>query len=166
MALGRELVRAARGIFGRVLAQYVEAGETLLPPRLTTVERDALTAVEGMLVFNETTSTPQMYIDGAWVDLSAYLGPPVTVTSSPYTVGAESVILVDDDTVGGAVTVNLPAASTWEDQVKHIKKLGTTGTVTVDGNASETIDGATTQALAAQYDAIRIYSDGTDIHIL
>jgi hypothetical protein len=37
--------------------------------------------------------------------------------------------------------------------------------VTVDGNASETIDGALTYALAVQYQSITIISDGTNWHI-
>ena len=38
--------------------------------------------------------------------------------------------------------------------------------VTIDGNASETIDGATTYALSAQYQSISIYSDGSNWHVV
>ena len=34
--------------------------------------------------------------------------------------------------------------------------------VTIDGNGAETIDGATTQALAAQYDALEVVTDGVE----
>ena len=44
-----------------------------------------------------------------------------------------------------------------------IKKVDATGSaVTVDGNASETIDGATTYPLGAQWKYVTIVSDGTN----
>jgi hypothetical protein len=69
-----------------------------------------------------------------------------TVTGTTHTAGDEHVILVDDDTAGAAVTVTLPTAAT-ADTIYHIKKLGSTANVTVDGNGAETIDGATTAVL-------------------
>lgn len=47
------------------------AGTTgaLLVPRLTTTQRDALTAVNGMIIYNTTTNTMQGYINGAWADM-------------------------------------------------------------------------------------------------
>lgn len=88
------------------------------------------------------------------------------VQATPYTVGDEDVVLVDDDTVGGAVTVNLPPAANNDGRCRIVKKLGTGGNVTIDGNASEEIDGATTNVLSSQFDAIRILSDGTGWHII
>ena len=56
----------------------------------------------------------------------------------------------------GTFTVNLQALSTVPvGRVIIVKNMGA-GTITVDGNASETIDGATTQAMASQYDVLRI----------
>jgi len=48
---------------GTVAASYVQFGS------LTTVERDALTAANGMVIYNETTNKFQGYENGAWVDL-------------------------------------------------------------------------------------------------
>lgn len=47
------------------------AGTTgaFLLPRLTTVERDALTATNGLCLYNTSTDKPQCYVAGAWVDL-------------------------------------------------------------------------------------------------
>jgi hypothetical protein len=42
----------------------------LLLPRMTTTQRDALTAVNGMIIYNTTTNTTEARQDGAWVDLS------------------------------------------------------------------------------------------------
>lgn len=73
----------------------------------------------------------------------------------------------DDDVVlcsasGGAFTVTLPAVASFQHKVYTIMKTDSGGNaVTVDGNASETINGATTQALAAQYDSITIVCNGT-----
>ena len=59
----------------------------------------------------------------------------VTGTSATLT-DDDHVVLVDDDTAGAAVTINLPAASDSEGNIYTIKKLGTTANVTVDANGS------------------------------
>jgi hypothetical protein len=41
----------------------------VLLPRLTTAQRDALTATNGMILYNTTTDKIQAYAGGAWVDL-------------------------------------------------------------------------------------------------
>ena len=41
----------------------------ILFPRLTTTERDALTPVNGLVIYNSTTNKLQVYAGGAWVDL-------------------------------------------------------------------------------------------------
>ena len=88
----------------------------------------------------------------------------VTVTSTSYTAALERIILVDDDTAAATVTILLPAAATWD--MYHIKKLGTTADVIVDGNASETIDGGLTAVLTTQYESIMIISDGSNWHVI
>ena len=90
----------------------------------------------------------------------------VTVTDTAYTVLEKVYILVDDDTAGGAVTITLPEAIGSTDKKIHVKKLGTTGNVTVDGSGSETIDGSATQSLTSQYQSITIVCDGSEWHIL
>ena len=90
----------------------------------------------------------------------------VVVTTTAYTLLSKDYVLVDDDTAGGAVTITLPPAIDNTDRVVVIKKLGTTGNVIIDGNASETIDGATTQTITAQYDSYTILCDGTGWHIV
>jgi len=59
-------------------------------------------------------------------------------------------------------TITLPAAATSTDVVIEAKKVDSgAGDLIIDGNASETIDGATTQTLASQYDSIVVHCDGT-----
>jgi len=62
-------------------------------------------------------------------------------------------------------TVTLPASSGITGRTYHIKNVGT-GTITVDGNASETIDGATTAVISAQFASIMIVCDGSNWHII
>ena len=41
----------------------------LLVPRMTTIQRDTLTATNGMIIYNTTTATMQGYINGAWANM-------------------------------------------------------------------------------------------------
>jgi hypothetical protein len=69
------------------------------------------------------------------------------------------------DCTSGTFTVTLPASSGRTGRILIIKNSGA-GTITVDGNASETIDGAATYSLAVQYATIQIMSDGTNWKII
>lgn len=62
-------------------------------------------------------------------------------------------------------TVSLPTAVGITGRIYVIKNTGT-GTITVDGNGSETIDGALTFLLDAQYESITIQSTGSGWIIL
>lgn len=63
---------------------------------------------------------------------------------------------------GGAFSVNLPAATSSTGLVLTIKKIdASANAVTIDGNSSETIDGATTKALSSQYASSTIVCDGS-----
>jgi hypothetical protein len=67
------------------------------------------------------------------------------------------------DASGGAFTVTLPAAATVSGSSISVKKSdASANAVTVDGNAAETIDGAATLALSTQYEAVTLWSDGTN----
>lgn len=43
--------------------------KAFVPSRMNTTQRDALTAIEGMIIFNTSTSKLQVYASGSWVDL-------------------------------------------------------------------------------------------------
>lgn len=92
---------------------------------------------------------------------------PTTATlakSVDYTVVAGdkgSMILVDAS--GGARTITLLTATA--DFTLAVKKTDSSAnTVTIDGSGAETIDGALTLVLEAQYDAANLRSDGTSWH--
>ncbi len=69
------------------------------------------------------------------------------------------------DCTSGTFTVTLPASSGRTGRILIIKNSGA-GTITVDGNAAETIDGAATYAISVQYGTIQIMSDGTNWKII
>jgi hypothetical protein len=61
----------------------------------------------------------------------------------------------------GAITVTLPTAAGITGQEFTIKNL-TANAVTVATTSSQTIDGATTYALAAQWKYVRVVSNGSN----
>lgn len=84
-----------------------------------------------------------------------------TETSASVNAGANTFLMCD--ATSNNITVNLPAASGVTGRVYVIKKIDSgSNTVTVDGNGSEALDGATTQVLSSQYDVIRIICDGSN----
>ena len=71
------------------------------------------------------------------------------------------------DATSGAVTLTLLAAATAADGFEFcVKKTDSSANaVTLDGNASETIDGATTYALSGQNASAIIMCDGSNWHV-
>lgn len=79
----------------------------------------------------------------------------ITLTDAYFTVGV--------DASGANRTVTLPPANPAARRIYVIKKLDSSGnTVTIDGDGSETIDGATTKVISTQYAGVMIQSDGTN----
>lgn len=82
-----------------------------------------------------------------------------TATGNDYTITV--------DASGAARTITLPAAASHTARIYVIKKIDSSGnTVTIDANASETIDGATTVVLSTQYAGKVIQCDGSNWHII
>jgi hypothetical protein len=69
------------------------------------------------------------------------------------------------DCTTGTFTVNLFTAVGNTGRILIIKNSGT-GTITVDPNGSQTIDGATTQSLSTQWSRVHIISDGANWKII
>lgn len=70
----------------------------------------------------------------------------------------------DDDTAGSGINVTLLSVSN-HDGVKTHKKIGSTGTVTLNPPAGVLIDGAPVYVLNSQYQSVQIYTDGTNYFI-
>lgn len=100
-------------------------------------------------------------LNGSYQD--AVLGNVRSISAADTVLKTDGLIIL---TGTGTYTLNLPAASTMSGSTVKFKKTGASGTITLDGNASETIDGATTYAITAQYRSVEIYSDGTNWHVL
>jgi hypothetical protein len=86
----------------------------------------------------------------------------LTLTASATIKPEHSLVLVD--TTGGSVAVTLPPARKCKGRFYRFKKLVAANTMTLVGNGAETIDGAATAAISAQYGNHTIASDGSNWH--
>jgi hypothetical protein len=94
--------------------------------------------------------------------------PAVLSKSADYTVATSDgdIVLILGTTSGGNVTITLYAASGNSGNIVHVKKLLAANSLIIDGNSSETIDGATTQTITAQYTCLTLCCDGSNWHII
>lgn len=92
------------------------------------------------------------------LQIKAITAATIIVTADPY------VVYVCGGS--GVYSVTLPAAASSTNRVLIFKRTNASNNVTIDGNASENIDGATTKVLSANYDSIMIVCDGADWHII
>ena len=82
-------------------------------------------------------------------------------------VSASTTILTGDyailaNSTAAFINVSLPAAATATGRIYFVKRVNAgANNVTVDGFGSETIDGATTHVLSAQWARVEIISSGT-----
>ncbi|NBU24015.1 MAG: hypothetical protein EBS38_08985, partial [Actinobacteria bacterium] len=63
LALGTSAVATSAAL------QIESTTGALIVPRMTTAQRDALTALNGMIIYNTTTNTMQGRINGAWANM-------------------------------------------------------------------------------------------------
>ena len=91
---------------------------------------------------------------------------PITTKTADYTAGASDyTILVSCSSAN--ITITLPAVASYVGRIYNIKKIDATGyTVIIDGNSSETIDGALTQTISTQYETITIQNNGSAWYII
>ena len=90
----------------------------------------------------------------------------ITITDADVTLD-ETHYTVRMSTGNSNRTVNLPAASEVFGRIYIVKKVDAgTGTVTIDANSAETIDGASTQIIVTQYNTYTIQSNGTGWDII
>ena len=75
--------------------------------------------------------------------------------------------IIRADATSAAITLTLETAAGCDGRLHHIKKIdSSSNAITIDGNGSETIDGASTYTLSAQYDHVLLISNGTNWDIL
>ncbi len=79
--------------------------------------------------------------------------------------GEDEGILADGSS-GGSFTVTMPKVTDDVIDAYIIKNIGASGTITVDGDGAELIDGATTIALASQWDCAVLATDNVEWHVI
>ena len=94
------------------------------------------------------------------IDLRARIKPGARIAVGAGSRGITDYALIVD-TSAGNVTITLPPAASSSGTILVFKKSSASNTVTIQANASETIDGANTQTITAQYGSLRIICDGT-----
>lgn len=103
-----------------------------------------------------------------YLPLSGYpdmLVPRTQSVTAAYTAADDLVLLAD--ATAGAFSITLPPVADSFGKLYAVKKTdASVNAVTLDGNASETIDGATTFALSAQYDWCLLVAGPSEWHIL
>lgn len=107
-----------------------------------------------------------MYVNNGEARFNAAVSKAVAGLSSTTTLdNTWHTVLAED--AGGSYSINLPAAASCTGRVYIIKKVNSSAnTITIDADASETIDGATTVALTAQWSTFQIQSNGTNWFVL
>lgn len=141
-----------------------------------------------------TTLTPYLTADGQWKTVGIFVNTQIGATASTNgilssaakstldVIGSLSTAVVaktatytatiSDHTIlcnatTGAITINLPAASGIAGREYVIKKTDSSANaITIDANASETIDGALTYTLSSQNKYVFIQTDGTSWYVI
>lgn len=124
-------------------------------PEVTLLSQGGVsTYVNGVLMSSIASTT----LFGAGLQVQTH-----TVTTATYTIDSGS---KTDYTVfcnrSGTITLTLPAPSAGRTLVIKDQGHATTFNVTINHNASETIDGATSYVLTGNYDGVTLTSDGTN----
>lgn len=127
------------------------------------IRRDAQARTDDALQFKDPLFVDQ---DGKLTaDPAAFRTQPGlirrAVTASYTMVKADELIAVTS--TGAAVTITLPPASAMKNRVVVVKDEGggaAANNVTIDGDGSETIDGAATLVISTNYGVGRVYSTG------
>lgn len=103
--------------------------------------------------------------DAAGATTWRYSDKVVASQTAAYSATGDETFIPCDATSAG-FTVTLPAASTHSGKRFTIKKTDSSANVvTVDGNGSETIDGAADVKLLLQYESVTLLCNGTGWHI-
>lgn len=96
---------------------------------------------------------------GSFLSINGGFRPKVNTVTAAITLGDGFVVVLANATTA-AFTITLPPASagTFQYQVKKIDV--SSNPVTIDADLAETIDGALTYVLPAQYECVTLQSDG------
>jgi len=150
---------------------------------LTFSDENDITVLAGYLALESEEATPTTPADGdggilyvksdgklyfishetAETDLTSGGGGGLTYENKTSTFTAEGNYFYTVSTSGGDVTVNLPAASGVAGKTVDVCHKTTGNTITIDGNADERINGATTLTLSGiAYQNVTLFCTGTE----
>ena len=110
--------------------------------------------VEIALQFTDATETVPLATSGEPTGSALF---PIATVAVATTLNAGHYVVL----VSAAVTITLPAAANHKGRNYYVKSITQAGTVTVDANSTELIDGVETQDLLAEFDSIHIVCNGT-----
>ena len=105
-------------------------------------------------------------VDQTEIHVNKYTDYSTVSSTGTLTANDKEQQMIRADSSGGDITITLPLASSMEKQIYEITKIVDANTVTIDGNGTETIDGALTQDLKKIYESFTLYSDGTEWFII
>lgn len=95
------------------------------------------------------------------LDINGGMSVGVNAKTAAYTITGTDYVILCDATATGAFTVTLPTAAN-KGQILVIKKVDSTaGAITIGRAGTDTIEGATTKSLAAQYNSYTLVANGT-----
>tara|TARA_Y100000310_G_C20687045_1_gene819707 strand:+ start:1608 stop:2663 length:1056 start_codon:yes stop_codon:yes gene_type:complete len=105
-------------------------------------------------------------VDGAFDTVKTLFNSTSAKTGAYTVLSTENGVLFLGNATSGAFTFTLLAAATAGDgfRVSFKKTDASANALTIDGNASETIDGATTVTIDNRYDEITVVCDGSNWH--
>jgi hypothetical protein len=135
-----------------------------------TIDGNASETIDGALtlVLRNTLQGVRLVSDGSnWSAVSeAQPRKVATVTESLSGVGTIGDFTETVIASGTTYTLTLPAAATYgAGRILEVKRTAS-GNITLDGNASETIDGGLTYVLRHSFESARLYCDGSNWHVL
>jgi len=142
--------------FDRVII-HDGAGNYLKVPRLTTTQRDALTAAEGLIIFNSTTNQAEICIDTTWRSINYTALAAHEADLDAHTKNPLEVVTIGEYFSGGC-----QVSSTARDALAnymYAMPFIVPRNITIDRIAIQV-----TTAAAAKSARLGIYNDGTNLY--
>lgn len=138
---------------------------SLIPVERIYVDKAGTTGINGNFQVNGNIVIPGSFTTGSNV-LASGISLNMTTTNSNHTFTTNGYGVAVDASLG-ARTVNLPTAAGIAGKIFFIKKVDSSlNTVTIYPAGSETIDGATTRVINAQWAGIQIISSGVNWYVI
>ena len=136
---------------------------------------DAITPTSFLTIDTASSGTVSYFITGGGTRRHTFSEPLVVAGAvgtatrteiSNYSITtSDSLILADASSL--SLLITLPSVTDANKMQFTIKKIDSSAnTVTIDGNGSETIDGATTAVITMQWESVTVQSNGTAWYIL